>query len=324
MPELYRPFADCLARASAFQAGPDPCLSPMQVIEGAAYIIAALVIFALVLAALTLLLGGRLVRAAPIGEEPSGAYALSAWAVAVIERLPRPWRDEVFYQDLQVDRPSVAKAALTAVVVGLVIVAPGAVAEAAAGRAIEGGQRLATGAALALVFWITLSAAAAGTARWLFGRRGQLGMLTVSLGFSLSPLSLFVFAPLGIFGLFVGFIAFFWSFALSYLAVRETVRDETVAMGIALATPVAAAVLWVFIAFIAGFGLSGCRSSNIKGARDSDGAKIYYLPGTPAMKRRKRRCAWGPWSRPRNGEHHRNAALRNLSLPDKRPRVYLA
>jgi hypothetical protein len=244
MPDLSAPISDCIK---------PPCLTVGQVVEGAVYLLAAVVILVLIIVVFTRVLGGKLRPAAPEDVSPSGAYELNSGVMRVLDRLPRPWRDETFYEQLQADGPTLTRAAVIVVMLGLVLAAPSLVWEASAGRAGEGLQRVFRAGTTALILWIMLTTVAVGVARLLFGRRTRWPLVLAGLAFAASPMVLLVLASVPIVGLVVAFAAVSWALVLCYLAIRETVgSDEMQAVGITLSMVVATFLLWSGLQFSAG------------------------------------------------------------------------
>lgn len=237
MPDLNTPLANCMT---------PPCFTPGQVLEGLAYLVAVLAICGFMLVAIHRLLGGQLANAAPEYESPSGAYALGGWTTAAIQRLPRAWRDETFYEELKGDRSTVAKAATTVMLVALVVAAPRAVSEASDGITPNIVWRFVSAGTASIVGWVLLALTASGVARFVFGRRHGWSVVLAGLGFALSPLLLLALASLHPVGLVVIVVAISWGFALCYIAILGTVQgDQMVTLGITISILIAAFGLWM-------------------------------------------------------------------------------
>jgi Yip1 domain len=278
MLDLNAPLGNCIT---------PPCYTLGQILEGLGLLVAVLLILVVILTVLTMVLGGKVVGAAPEYASSSGAYGLGRWATTIVERLPRPWRDEAFYEELQADRSTVGKAAVAVAMAALVVMAPSALGETIAGKALDAMQRLVVGVISGLAIWVALSTVAAGVARFVFGRRRRWAPVLAGLGFALSSLVLLALSGVPFVGIIVVIVAISWALGLCYVAIRGTVQgDEVQTLGVTLSILLATFGLWVIAqttcVFCAGFTLTGCPPSNpVKGVRASDGTKSIYLPSTP-------------------------------------------
>jgi hypothetical protein len=219
------------------------------------YFVAASLVLVAVLALSTKVLGGRITRAAPNYEAPSGAFGLSGWAMAGLERLPRAWRDETLYEELRDGPQDVGKAAGEVAIAAAVVVALAAVATALSGRATENLQLLVVALAVAFAIWAVSGTVASVVARIVFGSRQSAGPTFVGLGFAISPLVLILLALAlaSVFGILLALVAASWALALCYFAIRGTLQtDEFQTLGITASIVLSGFALFVLTQFAFG------------------------------------------------------------------------
>jgi len=173
--------------------------------------------------------------------------------MAAVERLPRAWRDETYYEELRADAPTIAKAAAAVAIAACVVAAPAAARVVLSGKFIEGFQTLVGAGGVALAVWAVFATVASLVAQFVFRRRHRWGPTFAGLGFALSPLALLVLAFVPVLGILVTLVAGSWSLALCYFAIRGTVQtDEVQTLGITVSVLLAGVVLWMVSQFAFG------------------------------------------------------------------------
>jgi hypothetical protein len=204
-------------------------------------------------------------------------------AAALLERFPRAWRDETFYEDLTTDARTTLTAVGLVAAVGVALMAPLILNDLSAGRSPV--ERLLGGAIGALVAWLFLGTVAFAIARIAFGRHARWKKTVVALGYALSPLLFAGFwaAPFGLWLVLVGVSA---SFLLSYLALRSTLPGEP--MGTMIAA-VSFLVAGLFVWYLHRPPVCSARASRplavrphtrSKGVQNPDGTRAHYAPGS--------------------------------------------
>ncbi len=238
-----------------------------------ALVVAAVVAFVVVLALFQRALGG---------EKEGGNRQVAL----ILDRLPRPLRDETFYEELRPDGRTLLAAALIVAVVGAAIMLPLAGPDLSGGQVSGGLQRLAGGAVGGLIVWLALCVVAYLASRIGFGRRPPWRKLLAGLGFALSPLLLAALWA-NAFGFWIVFVAVSAAFLLCYIAVRANVPSDPVPlMGVTLSMFLSGMAIWVLAqlscVFCVGFSITGCPSNYpVRAYTTAEGGKTYVLPGNP-------------------------------------------
>ena len=134
-------------------------------------------------AAVAIILALAVLQKALGGDSAQGNQRVAS----ILARLPRPLRDETFYEQLQPDGRTLGIAALLVALVGAAVMLPQAWPDLASGRIAGGLERLAGGAIGGWIVWIALSTVAFLAARLAFGARPHWRKLLAGLGYALSP-----------------------------------------------------------------------------------------------------------------------------------------
>jgi hypothetical protein len=181
-----------------------PCYNTEQAVQAGVALLVGLALIGFGLLFITRLLGGE-------GVAQAGT--------AVLERLPRLWRDETFYEDLVASRSAIGRAALTVSVVGILWVAIDAIVMASEREVGGAMNRVALGIGTAFGFWLLSGSIAYLVARFFVTRRASWRKILTALGYAFAPLALvgLVSIPLGIPLMILGLT---WAGFLAYLALR--------------------------------------------------------------------------------------------------------